>query len=154
MPVNGQLRFAAQRTYPSETNMVQTDHHARPTCLQHELMMATHLIHFVADIDRVHDLASELIRQTIDFCHDKFNAFGQRRMRRVCHQFVVLDEVDSRFAQFAYNLGCLLWRQADTGLNDRADNRAMVDGGKTPGPSNSKLWTRVAFGKHVRYFQV
>jgi hypothetical protein len=41
------------------------------------------------------------------------NPFSEWRMRRIGHQFVVLDEINSRFTQDIHQLRGLLRRQAD-----------------------------------------
>ncbi len=52
--------------------------------------VGAHAIDLVGNVKGIHDLLAEFVRQALNFFHHAGDAFGERRMRWIGHQFIVL----------------------------------------------------------------
>ena len=87
--------------------------------------------------------------------HHRVDALVERRVRRVGHQLVVLDEVDPRRGELSRPASAVCCgRQADAGLDDRADDRAVVDAGELPGAVDAELRAGIGVREGGRDFEV
>ena len=126
MSVNRQRDPLRQVLDARKANAVEADHHAGAACLEHRIVMLQHVIELIADIERVHQLAAGRVCQIVHDAHDCLHSLIERRVGRIGHQLIVLHEIDASLAERSDELGRFVGRQADTRLDDRADDRPIV----------------------------
>jgi hypothetical protein len=90
----------------------------------------------------------------IDDGHDGVHALVERRMRRIGHQFVVLDKINSGLSESLDERGGLYRSETDTGLNDGADKRTAFDRSKTARAGDAKLRAAKMFGEGRGQFEI
>ncbi|MDT4859873.1 hypothetical protein FQZ97_944030 [compost metagenome] len=90
--------------------------------------------------ESIHDLFASLLLMIENNRHDCCNAFFKRRIGRAHQLFIVLDEIDARFDQFAYEFCCLMWTQTECWLDDGADDRTLFNAGETAASGDTELW--------------
>src|SRR5580658_6501772 len=76
--------------------------------------------------------------------HHFVQPFGERAMRAVRLQFIVLDEVDSPTNERIYYLRCRNRRQSDARFDDGADHRPVGNATETARARDSELRTLIA----------
>ena len=135
VPVNWQLAMLSQIRHRWKSHRIQAHHDAGSARCQNGIVMAQHLVQIVGDVEREHHLLARPVRQLVDDLHHRRDAFVQRRVRRVRHQFVVLDEINARLAQLSDQFRRLLRRQPHTRLDDRSEDRPIKHGASSRVPS-------------------
>ena len=85
----------------------------------------------------------------VDDAHHGTHALLERTQRAVRLQFVVLDEIDAARTQHIHKLGRLLGREADRGLDDRADQRPSVHPSKLAGAVDAEFGAGISARKGV-----
>jgi hypothetical protein len=84
----------------------------------------------------------------------RLDARFEGAVRAIGLQLVVLDEIDARRAQLVDQLRGLGGVEADAGLDDGADQRALVDAGKAAGAFNAEGGTGIGTGEGIRQLDV
>ena len=118
-----------------------------PPAREHRVVVPEHRVDLVGDVEGVHHLLAGPVGVVVDHAHHRLDPPLQRRVRRVGHQLVVLDEVDPRLDQRPDQAGRLLGREADARLDDRADDRPALDAGQPSGPLDAELRAGVGLGE-------
>ena len=72
--------------------------------------------------------------------HDRLHPLRQRRIGGAHELLVVLDEVDAGVDQLAHHRGRLRRSQAKRRLDDRADDRAILDAGQPAAAGYAESW--------------
>ena len=103
--VDGQLTVAPQMTDAGQTHRVQGDHHTATAGGQHVVVVPAHLVDLAGDVEGHHDLASGALLMFKHQRHDRVDPLGERAVRAVGLEFIVLDEVDAAIQQFLHHLG-------------------------------------------------
>ena len=101
VPVDRNRRVPPQRHERRQPDAVHAHHDACAAGRHHLVVPAQHVIDFAGDIGGVHHLLSGALGVPRMHAHHRLQAFGERAMRSVALQFVVLDEIDSAFGQRA-----------------------------------------------------
>ncbi len=141
-----------------KANRVEARHEAGALVRDNDIVMTLHGIQLVGGVDGVHDFLAGFLGMRVYYRHDSFDSLGEWAVRRVRHEFVVFDEVDSGVAELVNQLCRGARGQADAGLDDRAYNRSLKNSGKRSGSRDTERRARIAldklFGKrHIEQFQ-
>ena len=123
--VDRHLRAPPDVLESREPDEVDAHHHARAAGVDHEVVVRLEPVDVVGDVERVHRLDAGAVGMALQHGHDGAHALGQRSGGAVALQLVVLDEVDSRGGELADEFAELVGREADAGLHDRSDHRAV-----------------------------
>ena len=137
--VDRQRRPPPQVVDRGEADAVEADHHARAAGGDHRVVVLEHPVELVADVEGEHHLAAGAVGELVDDVHHRLHPLGKRRMGRVGHQFIIFDEIDAGFAERADEIGGRGGRQTDARLDDRADDRPIVDAGQPPRARDAEL---------------
>ena len=154
MAVNRQLAVAPHMGQRGEADAVDIDHHAGAALFLHQVVAAQHVLHVAGDVERIHGLLAGRIGHPPDLRHDRRDAPGQRSVRRVGLQFVVLDEVESGRCEIAHELAQCLGGQSDAGLDDGADQRPAVHLRQVARALDAEAGARITLGERLRQLQV
>ncbi|CAB3919919.1 hypothetical protein LMG3412_05243 [Achromobacter deleyi] len=138
MPVQRQGRTAAQGLDGRIPAPVQAGHYAGAFLARDQVGVAPHGVGFVGDVEGDHDLPPGALAVRAHDGHDGGHALRQRGVRGVGAHFVVLDEVHAGRAQLGNQVRGLLGRQADVGLDDGADQRALGYAGQLARAGNAR----------------
>ena len=84
--------------------------------------MPAHGVDVVGDVEGDHHLAAHAVGVAVDHRHDRLDPGLERRIGRVAHQLVVLDEVDVGLAERVDERRRVLGGEPDGRLDDRADS--------------------------------
>jgi hypothetical protein len=117
---------------------------------QQDIMAPAHLIEITRQVEGEHHLLAGVLRMRIDDTHDGPYALLEGAAGPVRLQFVVLDEVDPGFAECLRQGRGFVRSEADTGLDDRTDQRAVEDAAEPAGTGDRELGARIACRKSVR----
>ena len=139
--VDREGRMPAEVLDAHEPHAVEAHHHAGAPGREHHVVVGQHPVEPVADVERDHHLAARLLRRLVHRLHHRLDPVGERRMRRIGHQLVVLHEVDSGERQRADEVGRLPRGEADARLDDRADDRPALHAGEPPRALDPELRT-------------
>ena len=95
--------------------------------LAYQIVPPQHVVDITGDVERVHRFFTALVRDCVDLFHDRGYPFSERRTWWVRVEFIILDEIQSRLRQIAYQWPQLLDGQADTGFGNGANQRPAFD---------------------------
>ena len=126
--VDRQGRVPSEVFHAHEAHAVETHHHAGAASGEHCVVVGEHAVEPVADVEGHHHLAARRLGRLVHRFHHRLHAVGERRVRRIRHQLVVLHEVDTGESEGADEVGGLPRREADARLDDRADDWPPLHG--------------------------
>ena len=92
-------------------------------------MPASHLVEIAGEVEGEHHLLSCAQGMIVDHAHDGFDALVERARRTVRLQLVVFDEIDAGAAEVVDQRRSVLGTEADTRLDDGADQRPPLHAG-------------------------
>src|SRR6185295_4310781 len=81
MAMDRELAEITNCFYAAQPDAVERDHRGSAAGLHDLLVVASQLINFIADIERVHHFLAGAIGVGIDDTHDRTNSFIKRRVR-------------------------------------------------------------------------
>ena len=154
MSVNHQRAYVTNLFHTAQADAVERNHRARATSRNNFVIMPLHRVEFVANVEGIHHALASAIGVGVDDPHDGVHTLVKRRVRRIRHQLVVLDEINSGFAENFHQLRRLLRRQADAGLDDCADERTALDFCQLARTSHTKFRSAKMIGERRRQFHV
>ena len=113
----------------ARADAVHAHHDTGSTRRFHNILPLQHLIDFAGDIDRVHQLAADAIRMTVDHLHHCLEPFVKGAVRTVGLEFVILHKIDTAFGQRPHRGGSGFGGKSHAGLHNRADQGSFEDSG-------------------------
>ena len=149
-----QLAVLPQVRQRGKSDVVDAHHDTGAAVLFHQIVAAQHVIDVAADVECIHRLFAGLISDPLDLRHDRGHALGQWCIGWIGIELVIFDEVEPGQCELAHKLCELLCRQADAGLDNRADQRTPIHLGKLSRAFDAKAGAGVARGKGWRQLQI
>ncbi len=153
--MDGEGTLVAEFLDAGEPHAVQADHDRGAAGVHDGLVVVEHRVQLVADVEGVHDPLAGALGVLVDDAHHRGDASVERRVGRIGHQLVVLDEVDPGPGEPGHELRRRLRAQAHARLDDRPDERPRLgDIGEATGSRDAETGAGEVLGEGARDIEV